>query len=312
MNDANQSIKISFILPVYNVSPYLSDAIESILRQNVVKEIILVDDGSTDDSLKISIDYANRHPFIYVIHSQNKGVGAARNAGLRLARGEYIFLLDPDDTLDKSLDLEKLYELAKSQNVNLIKGQHYFYQYNEPNKISHVPPIDKELQKDNAVIDRNIAFFHNALKNQWVIPNACFLIKNSFLQRNGIRFNEELSVGEDILFNIDLFSREGNMMEVSDIFFNYRIRPSSSVSSGITFKRLKDRLLFLDIIKQRRFENKILELDYLLYSVLGLHSYYFKREVEIASTELKNTFSSFVDSEMLHLLSHFSFKENNM
>lgn len=72
---------ISFILPIYNVEAYLADAIESILKQTVSKEIILVDDGSTDSSLTIALTYAKQYPFISVIHSQNKGVSAAAMPG---------------------------------------------------------------------------------------------------------------------------------------------------------------------------------------------------------------------------------------
>jgi hypothetical protein len=115
---------ISFILPIYNVELYLTEAIESILKQEISKEIILVDDGSTDSSLAISLDYANKYPFIYVIHSQNKGVSAARNAGLKLARGEYVMFLDPDDFLHPDIQLNSFYQFAVENNINVIKGQY--------------------------------------------------------------------------------------------------------------------------------------------------------------------------------------------
>ena len=98
---------ISVIIPVYNREGFLSKCIESVLSQkNVSLEIILVDDGSTDNSLAICRSYSEKYPFVKVIHQENSGIGAARNTGLDAATGDCIFFLDSDDIVDAKAVLE--------------------------------------------------------------------------------------------------------------------------------------------------------------------------------------------------------------
>lgn len=100
------SPKISFIIPIYNTAIYLSECIESILTQRVELEIILVDDGSTDDSLTICLNYVKKYSFITLVHSQNKGQSAARNKAINLAQGKYIYLIEKQ----LSLGLKVIYK----------------------------------------------------------------------------------------------------------------------------------------------------------------------------------------------------------
>lgn len=96
--------KISIIVPIYNVAPYLPACLDSIIHQTYLNlEIILVDDGSTDSSNKICEQYKTVDPRIQVIHQKNQGVSTARNAGLALAAGHYITFADADDLLEPSL-----------------------------------------------------------------------------------------------------------------------------------------------------------------------------------------------------------------
>lgn len=101
--------KISVIIPAYNSQEYIKDAIESIMRQTLKDiEIILVDDGSTDDTFKICKDYSLMDKRIKVIHQENKGISGARNTGIDNATGEYISFVDSDDTIELNM-YEELY-----------------------------------------------------------------------------------------------------------------------------------------------------------------------------------------------------------
>ena len=104
-NDSVEKIKVSVIIPVYQVENYLERAIDSVLAQTLEeKEIILVDDGSQDASPEICDRYAQEHPgLIHVIHKPNEGLGMARNTGLDVARGEYVAFLDSDDTVEPEM-----------------------------------------------------------------------------------------------------------------------------------------------------------------------------------------------------------------
>ena len=92
---------VSIIIPVYNVAPYLVEALDSVVHQSYGNlEIIIIDDGSTDGSAEICDDYARRDRRIRLIHQENKGIGAARNVGLDIMNGEAVAFLDSDDAYD--------------------------------------------------------------------------------------------------------------------------------------------------------------------------------------------------------------------
>ena len=112
----NQPIKVSIIIPVYQVENYLERAVDSAIAQTLPeKEIILVDDGSDDASPQICDRYAQEYPdLIHVIHKENEGLGLARNTGVRAARGEFIAFLDSDDTVEPEM-YEELYQKAVEQ-----------------------------------------------------------------------------------------------------------------------------------------------------------------------------------------------------
>lgn len=110
---------ISVIIPVYNVSKYLSRCINSVRSQAHVKEILLIDDGSTDDSGILCDAYAAMEPLVKVLHKENAGLSSARNAGLDLAQGEYVAFVDSDDFLEPGA-YEKLLSCAQRHEADLV------------------------------------------------------------------------------------------------------------------------------------------------------------------------------------------------
>ena len=111
---------ISVIIPVYNVEKYLNACIESVLSQSFNDyEIILVDDGSTDNSGALCDEFAAKYDSISVIHQENKGLGGARNTGIDAAKGSYILFLDSDDTIDPDC-LKICYEKAEKHNCDMV------------------------------------------------------------------------------------------------------------------------------------------------------------------------------------------------
>ena len=127
------SVKVSVILPVYNVSEYLRQCMDSIVGQTLKDiEIICVDDGSTDDSLEILKEYEAKDKRVKVIEQKNAGAGAARNNGLAIATGEYLSFLDSDDFFEPDM-LEKAYEKGKSANAQgvVFRADQYREDLNE-------------------------------------------------------------------------------------------------------------------------------------------------------------------------------------
>lgn len=125
MNQTNQKIKFSVVLPIYNVEKYLNRCLDSVINQTYRNlEIILVDDGSPDNCPKLCDYWGKVDGRIKVIHKKNAGLGEARNSGLDIATGDYIGFFDSDDYIDKSL-FEEIYTIIISDNPDLIEFGHH-------------------------------------------------------------------------------------------------------------------------------------------------------------------------------------------
>ena len=118
-SDINNNISVSVIIPVYNACEYLRPALDSVIGQSMENiEIICIDDGSTDCSLEIVMEYQKRDPRVRIITETNAGPALARNNGLKRARGEYVIFLDADDFFEPNLILH-LYERAKRDELDI-------------------------------------------------------------------------------------------------------------------------------------------------------------------------------------------------
>lgn len=115
--------KVSVIIPVYNNVKYLERCLKSVFSQNMEQmEVICIDDGSTDESILILSDYANRYGNLRLFHQENKGAGSARNLGIAKASGEFIAFLDADDFYYDNMALRKLYYTAKESGALICGG----------------------------------------------------------------------------------------------------------------------------------------------------------------------------------------------
>lgn len=116
-------VKISVITPMYNVKKYLRECLDSVANQTLKDiEVILVDDGSTDNTLEIAQSYYEKIPNLTIIQSENHGPGHARNLALNIASGEYIKFLDADDKLTKNTTLETMYRVAEKNDLDVLVG----------------------------------------------------------------------------------------------------------------------------------------------------------------------------------------------
>ena len=116
----SNNLKVSVIIPVYNVEQYLNQCLDSVINQTLKDiEIICVDDGSTDNSFKMLEEYAQKDNRIKVIHQKNKGAAAARNEGLYIAQGKYLSFLDSDDFFEIDM-LEQMYNCAEKYNTDIV------------------------------------------------------------------------------------------------------------------------------------------------------------------------------------------------
>ena len=144
-NDKTKA-KVSIVLPIYNAEPYLRECLDSCIHQTLEDiEIICVNDGSTDNSLKIIKEYADKDIRIRYIDKPNAGYGQTMNCGMALASGEYIGIVEPDDFI--KLDMyETLYKKAKSENFDIVKSDYCTF---DKKSSQYVNIVSKDLYNIN-------------------------------------------------------------------------------------------------------------------------------------------------------------------
>lgn len=189
---------ISVIMPVYNAGKYLKKSIESVMEQTYPAwELILVDNGSEDDSFSICQSYAKNEERIFVLHQyQNKGVSAARNLGLEKASGELVAFLDADDWLAPD-HLERLWEIQKRTGADMVVGEY-----------QKVYDKDRENAEQNA--EQKQEFTEKSYASREYLQKCllegythCWGVLYTKASLEGLRFPTGMSIGEDVLFLID-------------------------------------------------------------------------------------------------------------
>lgn len=237
-----EKIKISVIVPVYNVEEYLAMCIESILHQTMNRkliEIILINDGSTDDSLEICCQFQNANSNIIVINQENRGPSAARNRGLALARGEYIQFLDADDWLQE----ETLNYISKIMDEKKLDMACYDAEtLNEVTGFSEVCIYNREKIIKNPEILSGNKFLESYMTKggYFVHPGMC-MYKKSFLQESKIIFPEG-RLFEDEIFSLELYLKAERVLYVPRAFYMRRYRNESTMTSQVSNKKLEDKI----------------------------------------------------------------------
>lgn len=240
--------KVSVIVPVYNVEKYIGKCIASIQAQTLEDiEIICVDDGSTDCSGKILDEYASKDVRIRVIHQENAGYGAAMNAGMAMAKGEFIGIVEGDDYIADGM-YEILYEKAQDNQLDMIKSDAYYWMedasYLKNNHIESLAPYyNKTLQE----IDRNI--FFEFFMNIWT-----GIYKRDFLQRRNIKFHETPGASyQDNGFWMQTCLYAKRAMWIDRAFYYYRQdNPEASVKSkGKMTAMIKEYEYIEKVLKER-------------------------------------------------------------
>lgn len=203
---------ISIIVPVYNAQNYLDKCLNSIINQSYKKiEIILINDGSTDNSKEICDKYIKNDDRIILINQNNSGVSKSRNNGLKKANGKYIVFVDSDDFLDKNMIL-KLYKNVKKHGI--AKCNYYIIKKNKTIK-------KEELDKDISSKE----FINKYLNNEVGGFIWSWMFEKKLL--DNIKFKEDLHYMEDSLFLLNVLGKVKNIALVSDCLYGYTINQSS-------------------------------------------------------------------------------------
>ncbi|MEG0576551.1 MAG: glycosyltransferase family A protein [Bacilli bacterium] len=221
---------ISVILPVYNVEKYLFEAIQSIERQTFKDfELIVINDGSTDNSLSIAEKKLKNSQLKWkIVNQNNKGLSAARNVGISEANGEYISFIDSDDEIDENF-LSDLYFTMNKANSDLVFCGFKYIKI-ENNKIGTNSLKDDCNQSAPVIFNRN-EILDVFLKREFEIIVPSFLIKKEFLQKNQILFEENARFSEDQIFMWKCFLNIDTAVYLSTKNYFYFQRSNSIMAS---------------------------------------------------------------------------------
>lgn len=196
-------VKISVIMPVYNSEEYLEKAIESVLGQSLQEiELLLMDDGSTDDSGKICDEFAKKDNRVKVYHQANAGQCAARNRAIHLCEGEYISFIDNDDIFLEGV-LESNYELAKKHDADIVKFGFVVEDIEE----NYTEIRERHIEKLLLVKEKNRTSEFPLIRNSGYFSSVWNgIYKKSFLLDHQMKFNENIRFGfEDCIYNIECY-----------------------------------------------------------------------------------------------------------
>ena len=218
-------MKLSIILPVYNVEKFIPDCLESLEAQDLPKEeyeIICVDDGSPDNAAQVIQEYQNKYPNIRLIRQENGGVCAARNNGFKEATGEYVWFIDPDDYIQVNC-LGCMLDALYAQKADLI-----VFEYAE---VQETAVFNKEVHSDIAIEPQ---------KNYAAKGSACqYICRRTYLVEHNIVFNGELAYGEDYLWAFQVNYRKHMGLVTDAVIYFYRQRESSAMHSKTREKQFR-------------------------------------------------------------------------
>ena len=227
--------KISVITPVYKAEKTICKCLDSFIAQTLTDwELILVDDGGPDTSGAICDEYAKRDARFRVIHQENAGVSAARQAGLDAARGEYVIHADPDDWVEPQM-LEELYRKAKADDADMVICDYIadfadFSDYREQRPSSLVA---------HDVMNEMFCNIHGSCCNK-IVRKAC-------IERYKAKFPEGVNYCEDVCFNLQLLKHDIKVSYINKAFYHY-VQNKTSLTTHYTLETLNTQKRYVDFL----------------------------------------------------------------
>lgn len=252
---------ISIIIPIYNAEKTMKNTVQSILNQSDFDlssiEIILVNDGSTDNSEKVYQETYAQYENIKYIHIQNQGPSNARNVGLDNATGKYVMFIDSDDTYEGNI-FNKIKNKLKDETLDLLCFNYY--------EVSSDKKRRTEEIEDNIYKENSFEFIEDMIKYKKFNPIWNKIYKRSIIEKFNIRFDKNIKMGEDFRFNIDYCIR-ASRLEVSNLYlYNYYINLSGLCSTykNENYEEKKSNLVYFEkILEENQKKSKIIYKKYM-------------------------------------------------
>ena len=266
-------IKVSIVVPVYNVEKYLKESLDSAVNQSLKDiEIIAVNDGSTDNSSEILKVYEEKYSNFKVINQENKGLSGARNTGIVECKGEYIYFLDSDDYIDLN-SMEYCYKEAKKDNLDILT----FDAETFLDEQSNIAEINKEgFYRENLIESKTMSgeefYIYSNRKGAYRAPVWLNFYKREFIEKNNLIFYEGI-VHEDEIHTSKSFILAKKIKYIPKRFFFRRVRENSIMTRRIDESRIKGNYI---IAKEtyKLFKDEVLSEKTKTILIIWIRKYY--------------------------------------
>ena len=283
-----KDLKISVIIPAYNAEKYLAEALDSVVFQTMPNsdyEIIIVNDGSSDHTLEILTKYKQLYSNIIIINKKNGGPSSARNAGLDIAHGEYIYFFDADDLLINN-SLEALYQCAQERNADLVIGK---YNVLTPYKLSSVHTLDNLVCLDN--IDK----YNTDILQTFALWNKLFRL--DLIKQHHLNF-KSVSYSEDGIFVMNYVLHCTKITGLDQALIQYRRFNESiggSITASVSESKIRDYLTAHEMILDCAKESFLR--DFPVYTTI--------EDAMADNEEISDYLNTIIHKELLILLNRF-------
>lgn len=315
---SNKNIFFSIVVPVYNVEKYLKQCVDSILNQTFTDfELILVDDGSSDDSPNICDEYKKKDDRIKVIHQKNSGQVVARKTGLVLAKGDYVQFVDSDDWLELNA-LEVVAKNIKENNADIVTFDAYFcYNYKKSKVGQSVKAgvYNKKQLKEKIypkMIYSGNFFYFGIYAAMW---NKVF--RRSLLFPNMINVDPRLKIGEDGVTTFATFLDAEKIVVLEGVhLYNYRDN-NSSITRSYCANQFDNAKLLIETLRKINKQKNVYNLDtqidyYYMYNIYSIfvEEFYYKYKKKI-SDKVKYLAKIASDKEVIFIANKMVFKKSD-
>lgn len=278
-------VKVSIIVPVYNVEKYLSKCLESLINQTLKDiEVICVNDGSTDNSLSILKEYANKDSRIKIIDKQNEGVSVARNTGIEVATGQYLMFVDSDDYLVENACEKALNTIEHNESDICIFGH---YDLVDGNKIISHKTNDlikiKDLNVKENLVEYSIYIWDK-------------IYRTEFIKSNQIKFPLGLKTAEDVIFCLLCLFNEAKYATLAEPLYVYRIDTNSNSATSNVQNIKNDIKAFETLYNLQIYKEQPISLQLQVVNrFCGGCLYYYEKFKNTHSKLLKQDISNFLN-----------------
>ena len=240
--------KVSVIMPIYNTAAYLSEAIESICNQTLKElQIILINDGSTDNCQEIIETYAAKDPRIEWIKQENAGQGHSRNVGLERATGEFIYFMDSDDILREDC-LQRCYDICYREGLDYVTFDAEAFDTTTNEKDTTSYNRNTQIESDK-VWDSKKLLMHSLSNSSFRSSLCIFFFSRELLQKNQIRCPEGI-IHEDNAYVLQAMLYAHKVKYIPIMYFLRRVRPSSTTTSRYSLRNINGYVFTGSLVKQ--------------------------------------------------------------